>query len=93
MKSWLLLLGTIGWVTAGDVLFIPSTLYPVHAQTMSVLARELAERGHKVTWLEIGPERVSNQDNYLDENIIEVWRRYWKKIDSINLGYMKLKKD
>ncbi|CAA85328.2 Putative UDP-glucuronosyltransferase ugt-58 [Caenorhabditis elegans] len=71
MKSWLLLLGTIGWVTAGDVLFIPSTLYPVHAQTMSVLARELAERGHKVTWLEIGPER---SDIVLHQ---QVSREFW----------------
>ncbi|CAP22296.2 Protein CBR-UGT-58 [Caenorhabditis briggsae] len=70
LKCWLLL-SIIGWVTAGDVLFIPSTLYPVHGQTMAVLAKELVDRGHQVTWLEIGTKQ---SDLVLPS---EVTREFW----------------
>ncbi|EFO84295.1 CRE-UGT-58 protein [Caenorhabditis remanei] len=71
LKTWILPLLALGYVSAGDVLFIPSTLYPVHAQTMAVLAKELVEREHKVTWLEIGPKQ---SDVILPS---EVAREFW----------------
>ncbi|KAI6242990.1 Glucuronosyltransferase [Aphelenchoides fujianensis] len=33
---------------------MPSSLFPVHRQTMEPLAAELVRRGHKVTWFEYG---------------------------------------
>uniref|UniRef100_A0A1I7T4B3 glucuronosyltransferase n=1 Tax=Caenorhabditis tropicalis TaxID=1561998 RepID=A0A1I7T4B3_9PELO len=71
MIRLLQLFSIIGWVTAGDVLFIPSTLYPVHGQTMAVLAKELVDRGNRVTWLEIGPKKT---DIILPS---EVTREFW----------------
>ncbi|CAL2031147.1 unnamed protein product [Caenorhabditis brenneri] len=71
MLKLLPIFSLIGWVFAGDVLFIPSTLYPVHGQTMAVLAKELVDRGHQVTWLEIGPKQ---SDLVLP---VEVTREFW----------------
>ncbi|CAD6195345.1 unnamed protein product [Caenorhabditis auriculariae] len=55
--TWIIFL-LLGRATeAGRVLFLPSTLDPVHPQTMAVLADELSRRGHQVSWLEIGPQQ------------------------------------
>ncbi|KAK6011997.1 hypothetical protein OSTOST_22864 [Ostertagia ostertagi] len=44
-----------GFVDSAKVLFMPSTLYPMHGYTMKYLADELARRNHDITWLEYGP--------------------------------------
>ncbi|CAI5442850.1 unnamed protein product [Caenorhabditis angaria] len=54
---FLLLINLISTILCGNVLFLPSTLYPVHSLTMSHLANELSNRGHQITWLEIGPQQ------------------------------------
>ncbi|PIO64402.1 hypothetical protein TELCIR_13968 [Teladorsagia circumcincta] len=43
------------FVDSAKVLFMPSTLYPMHGYTMKYLADELARRNHDITWLEYGP--------------------------------------
>ncbi|KAJ1357773.1 hypothetical protein KIN20_015992 [Parelaphostrongylus tenuis] len=45
----------IAYIESVKVLFMPSTLYPMHSYTMKHLADELVHRNHQVTWLEYGP--------------------------------------
>ncbi|VDP04799.1 unnamed protein product [Heligmosomoides polygyrus] len=48
----ILLVATAVVVDTAKVLFMPSTLYPMHSYTMKHLADELVQRKHDVTWLE-----------------------------------------
>ncbi|XGW11316.1 hypothetical protein V3C99_012650 [Haemonchus contortus] len=50
-----LLAVAVAFVKSAKVLFMPSTLYPMHGYTMKHLANELAQRNHDITWLEYGP--------------------------------------
>ncbi|KAE9415657.1 hypothetical protein Angca_005232 [Angiostrongylus cantonensis] len=49
------LLAIVASIESAKVLFMPSTLYPMHSYTMKHLADELVHRNHQVTWLEYGP--------------------------------------
>ncbi|KAK6013201.1 hypothetical protein OSTOST_21541 [Ostertagia ostertagi] len=55
----LLLAALAVFVDSAKVLFMPSTLYPMHGYTMKYLADELARRNHDITWLEYGPVQVN----------------------------------
>ncbi|CAD5212518.1 unnamed protein product [Bursaphelenchus okinawaensis] len=46
---------------AGHVFISPSSLEPVHRQTMKPLAEELIKRGHQVTWFEYGLKKPTDQ--------------------------------
>lgn len=56
----ILLVATAVVVDTAKVLFMPSTLYPMHSYTMKHLADELVQRKHDVTWLEYGPVQVNH---------------------------------
>ncbi|CAD5216942.1 unnamed protein product [Bursaphelenchus xylophilus] len=45
---------------AGHVLISPSSLEPVHRETMKPLAEELIKRGHQVTWFEYGLQKPTD---------------------------------
>ncbi|KAI6196668.1 Glucuronosyltransferase [Aphelenchoides besseyi] len=70
-----LLILMCGYVTtsmAADVLLMPSSLFPVHRQTMIPLAKELIGRGHKVTWFEYG---LRKSDLPLPSEVEEIFVR------------------
>uniref|UniRef100_A0A158P8Y4 glucuronosyltransferase n=1 Tax=Angiostrongylus cantonensis TaxID=6313 RepID=A0A158P8Y4_ANGCA len=67
------LLAIVASIESAKVLFMPSTLYPMHSYTMKHLADELVHRNHQVTWLEYGPVQIWNPNFELPNERTTAW--------------------